>query len=181
MSDWSDVLSNFRSRVTDFAVEANTLFSGQETSKARVISLGQTRRRLSGFSSQQGEMLDQAVQCCEFGVYRAAHVMAWSAFVDLLEQKLGSDGLVKVHAAKPNWAKFQSVDELRENVPEHQLIEVGRELGLYGKTEMKSLQGLLAKRNECAHPSGYRPGLNESLGYLSEVVTRMERLSVKSF
>src|SRR5579864_1646335 len=155
MSDWADILAELRSQLSDFAVEANTLFSTQEKSSTRVISLDETRKRLFGLTSDQREMLQQAVECCEFGVYRAAHVMAWSAFVDLLERKLNSDSLAKVHTKRPNWAKFGTVDELRENVPEHQLIEVAREVGLLSKAETKSVFGLLAKRNECAHPSGF--------------------------
>ena len=47
-----------------------------------------------------------------------------------------------------------------------------RDLKLLGKGEHKSLQDLLSKRNESAHPSGYKPGLNEALGYVSELLNR---------
>jgi hypothetical protein len=65
-------------------------------------------------------------------------------------------------------------------VSEFQLIEASRDLGLAGKNEMKGLHGLLNKRNECAHPSNYYPGLNDTLGFISEVLMRIKNLQPKS-
>jgi hypothetical protein len=41
---------------------------------------------------------------------------------------------------------------------------------------VKALQGLLAKRNECAHPGNYEPSINDTLGYLDEMMKRIEAL-----
>jgi hypothetical protein len=41
---------------------------------------------------------------------------------------------------------------------------------------MKALHGLLNRRNECAHPSEYFPDLNQTLGYVSELFSRIEWL-----
>ena len=99
--------------------------------------------------------------------------------MDFLEEKLASDGLKKLRAIRPAW-KVATVEELRETVVEFQLIEVTRDLGLCTKTEMKALHGLLNKRNECAHPSDYFPSLNESLGYVSEILQRIGQLQPKN-
>lgn len=53
-----------------------------------------------------------------------------------------------------------------------------RRVGIYNKTVMKALQGLLNKRNESAHPSDYFPDMNETLGYMSEIFQRVERLKI---
>ncbi len=73
------------------------------------------------------------------------------------------DGFAKLHSLRPKWAVFTTVEDLRENIVEYQLLEVARDLGLLSKAAAKALLGLLSKRNECAHPSGYSPSLNESL------------------
>jgi hypothetical protein len=52
----------------------------------------------------------------------------------------------------------------------------GRTISLYNKTTMKALHGLLNKRNECAHPSGYFPDFNETLGFIGELFKRIEKL-----
>jgi hypothetical protein len=100
--------------------------------------------------------------------------MGWAAFMDFLEEKLASDGLTKVHLARPAWAKWPTMDDIRENISEHQIIEAARDVKLLNKAETKALIGSLSRRNECAHPSGYSPGLNEGLGFVGELFKRIE-------
>lgn len=105
--------------------------------------------------------------------------MAWAAFIDHFEEQLAADGLNAVAVARPKWPTT-GIEELRETVPEHQIIEVGRYVGLLTKNDVKALLGLLNKRNECAHPSTYDPALNETLGYVSELLRRIEKLASRS-
>jgi hypothetical protein len=106
--------------------------------------------------------------------------MAWAGFVDFLEEKLASDALRAVHRARPSWKRYQTLEELREHVPESQLIDAARELGLLSKSAAKTIQGMLSKRNECAHPSGFEPSLNDTLGYISELFARIKTLQGKT-
>lgn len=41
---------------------------------------------------------------------------------------------------------------------------------------MKSLHGLLHRRNQCAHPSDYYPDQNQALGYVGEVFIWLKSL-----
>lgn len=175
----TDAISEIVSRAVHFKEDAIDILSSQEGSRSRAISLDRTRKRIDGLSLQQDELFRQALICVQLGVHRAAHVIAWAAFIDFLERELASDNLQKVKQAKPGWALYRSVEDLRENVPEFQIIEAAREVGLLSKQETKAIQGLLAKRNECAHPSRYQPTLNESLGFVSELLTRIERIRSK--
>ena len=150
-----------------------------ETAPSRIVLLEDTYKRLGTLSLRQDELVRQALRCIENELFRAAHVMAWAGFMDFVEEKLSSDGLKKLHALRPAW-KASSVEELRESVVEYQLIEAARDLGLCTKTEGKALHGLLNKRNECAHPSNYFPSLNESLGYVSEVLQRIGQMQPKT-
>jgi hypothetical protein len=158
-----------------FEREAHKILSVHEAAPSRLVVLEGTYRTLSALSLSQDELIRQALRCIEAELYRAAHVMAWAGFMDFLEERLGSDGLVKLRAMRANW-KASSIEELRENVVEYQLIDVARDLGLCGKAEAKALHGMLSKRNECAHPSGYFPGLNETLGYVSELLNRIGQI-----
>jgi len=176
-----DIVQQWADRAARFAAAAHDLCGKHETSKtSRVISLTETWRELEGLSLLQESLVADALRCVERGVYRAAHVMAWAAFMDFLQSKLASDGLRAVHAARPAWKKFGTVEDLRENIVEYQLLEVARDVGLLSKPATKSLQGMLSKRNECAHPSAYEPGLNEALGYVSALLERMRTLRAKS-
>jgi hypothetical protein len=159
-------------KVRAFEQEAHTILSRHEGSRSRVVVLDKTYGELDKLSLRQDELLRQALRCAEAELYRAAHVMAWAGFMDFLEEKMASDGLNKLMSVRPKWP-YSTVEDLREHVNEFQLIESCRDLGLATKNEVKALHGLLNKRNECAHPSNFYPGLNETLGYISEVLRRI--------
>ena len=136
---------------------------------------------LASLSLKQDELFRQSLRCIENELYRAAHVLSWAGFIDFYEEKISAKKFKKLHAAYPAWSKYKTVDDLRENITEYQLIESGKTVRLLTKNEMKALHGLLNKRNECAHPSNYFPGLNDSLGYISELVQRIRHLQGKRF
>jgi hypothetical protein len=162
-----------------FSAEAHSILGKHESSPSRVVLLEDSYKKLTALTLKQDELMRQALRCMENELYRASHVMAWAGFMDFLEEKLGSDGFVKLRSVRTKWV-FASVEELRETVVEYQIIDAARDVGLCEKSEAKALQGLLNKRNECAHPSDFYPGLNESLGYFSEVLKRIETLRKKS-
>ena len=162
-----------------FEREAHSILGVHEGSRSRVVTLRDTFNKIDKLSIKQVDLLKQSLRCAEHELYRAAHVMAWAALMDLLEEKLASDGLVRLSQIRAKWP-YKSLEELRENVGEFQLIEAARELGLLSKNEMKALHGLLNKRNECAHPSDFFPDLNETLGFVAEVLRRTSTLMQKT-
>jgi len=161
-----------------FAAEAHALLGKHESSPSRVVLLEDSYRKLTALTLKQDDLMRQALRCMENELYRASHVMAWAGFMDFLEEKLGSDGFVKLRAARVKWV-FATVEELREGHVEYQIIDAAWDVGLCEKSEAKALQGLLNKRNECAHPSDFYPGLNETLGFFSELLQRIEVLRTK--
>jgi hypothetical protein len=166
-------------QVKAFEKEAHAILATHEASDSRVVILEESYDKLTKLTLKQDELFRQALRCVEHKLFRAAHVLAWAGFMDLLEEKLASDGLVKLRTAKAAW-KAGSVEELRETVVEYQLIEAAKDLGLCTKTEMKALHGMLNKRNECAHPNDFFPDMNITLGYISELLTRVATLQPKT-
>ena len=162
-----------------FEREAHAILATHEASASRVIVLSESYEKLTKLSLKQDELFRQALRCVEHALYRAAHVLAWAGFMDFLEEKLASDGLVKLRATYTAWS-VSSIEELREVIVEFQLIEAAKKLGLCTKTEMKALHGMLNKRNECAHPSDFYPDMNGSLGYISELLSRIKTLQGKT-
>jgi len=174
-------LKSLLAKVEGFEKEAHAILSTHETSGSRVVILEESYDKLTKLTLKQDELFRQALRCVEHQLFRAAHVLAWAGFMDLLEEKLVSDGLAQVKAAFPAWAaNAGSIEELREAVVEFQLIEAARKLGLCSKTEMKALHGMLNKRNECAHPNDFFPDMNITLGYISELLTRVATLQTKT-
>jgi len=165
--------------IGEFKRDVNIILSQIDSSKSRIVTLYETRKKLAKLSLLQESLFEQSFDCIEAGLFRAAHVMAWAAFMDYLEVKISSDGFKKLFRIRAKWSKYKTLEELRENVVEYQIIEACRDLGLLGKTECNSVKGYLSTRNECAHPSGYEPDMNDAIGYVSNLLNRIAKLQKK--
>lgn len=153
------------------------MLATHEAAQARTITLEDSYSKLNHLSLAQDELFRESLRAIEHHLYRAAHVLAWAGFMDFLHRLLTKD-IASLEKARPSW-HVKAADELREHA-DFASIEAGRSVGLYGKTIMKALHGLLNKRNECAHPSDFFPDLNETLGFLSELVQRISYLQSKN-
>lgn len=172
MTHLIELLSRFRS----FESEAHQILASIEASpQSRSINLTETIERVALMSAQQKDMLRQSLRCCEMGVFRASHVMAWSALIDRVQEIIASDGFLKLNTSFPRW-DITDIEKLRENHTEYSQIQAAKKIGILRKAEEKALHGLLSKRNECAHPSDFYPDLNQTLGYVAEVIFRFEKL-----
>jgi hypothetical protein len=175
-----DYYTRWMIRAQSFEREAHEILSLHEgASTSRVIVLEEAYESLVLLNIKQDDMMRQALRCAENGLYRAAHVMAWAACMDYIEEKLSADNMIKLKAARPSWPG-NDIHEMAEHISEYQLVETLRVLGLATKNETKALLDLLRRRNECAHPTGYLPQINETLGYIAEILQRISRLAPKS-
>ncbi|MDC7812412.1 hypothetical protein [Sphingomonas koreensis] len=173
MSDlaiWAD-------RIGRFKTEALQQFAHIENSRSRTITLNESYENLANLSLKQDDLFRQSLRCIEVGVYRAAHVMCWSATIDFLYGICEQDKFQTLNGVRQSWAITSSAD-LRENYTDFSVLEAMRAAGLIKKSEEKGFKGMLSRRNECAHPSDYLPGLNETLGYVSEAFKRIHALQV---
>ena len=176
----SDDYRAWAARAQRFELEAHGILSMHEDAAAsRVIVLEQAYESLMLLNIKQDDIMRQALRCAENGLYRAAHVMAWAACMDYLEEKLSADNMVKLRGVRPNW-RGRDIREMAEYVAEYQLIETLKAVGLTTKNETNALLDLLRRRNECAHPTGYLPQVNETLGYIAEIIQRITKLAPKS-
>jgi len=170
------LIKEYVKRISLFYIDAHNILSLHESSQSRIIILDKVYDKLGLLSIRQDEMIRQSLRCVENKLYAAAHVMAWAAIMDHIEEKIEKKGLNKLLKIRNKW-KLNTIEDLRENYPEHQILDAGKDLKLYTKSISKALKGLLNKRNECAHPSDYYPDLNQTLGYISEIISRIEMIS----
>jgi len=170
----------YATRAREFEAEVHQIFGLHESSRSRVVQLDESYKRLEQLSIKQDELMRQGLRCVEQGLFRAAHVMAWAAFMDFYEEVLARDGLIALRAARPSWNHAATIEELREYQAEYALLELAQPLHLALKNEMRALLALLNKRNQCAHPSSFTPDLNGALGYVSEVLHYIDLLEGKS-
>ena len=121
------VVRTLQAKARAFESEAHHVLAGHETSSSRSIELEETYRKLGGLSLTQDELFRQALRCLEERLYRAAHVMAWAGFIDLVTQTMIEDHRDQLRRARPEW-KFSDVEDLRENYAEYQLLDAARDL-----------------------------------------------------
>lgn len=174
MYDINRIIKN----VSNFEKEAHQILSIHETSKSRVVLLEQTYNKLEKLSLKQEDLFRQSLRCAENGLFRASYVMSWAACIDFVEEIMVRDDLERIKNVRPKW-KVNSIQDLREKFPESQILDAMKDAGYISKNENKAFHGLLNRRNECAHPSEYYPDLNSTLGYISEIFSRIESLQIK--
>ena len=174
------MLEDVLRRVNEFQKEAHQILSVDETSTSRVVILNYTYQNLAKLSLQQDEVLRQALRCVENKLYRAAHILAWTALIDLVENIFASDEFKKLKSVRTKW-KISCLDDLRDNYAEYQIIEACKDLKLATKGEIQMLHGFLGKRNLCAHPSDFFPDYNQTLGYIADILSTMKTLQSRPY
>ncbi|MBV6456933.1 MAG: hypothetical protein HONBIEJF_00037 [Fimbriimonadaceae bacterium] len=163
-----------------FVADSQKQFAKFEGSTSRVITLKETYDELAGLTQSQESLFKQALLAIEIGLHRAAVVLAWAAFMDVVQSKLASDGWKKVSSVRSTFPAAKTLEEIREQYTDHAFVSIAKECGLYGKGTMNSLHGALADRNQCAHPGAPDPGMNEALGYVSKLLKRAKEIQSKS-
>lgn len=161
---------------TNAQVELSRLLAKRETSTHRVMTVTESYEKLTRLNIKQDKLFREALQCAEHGLYRSAHVTSFAALMDFIHEWIAADAkrLTLIQSSYPTWNIKQAAD-LREQ-KDYTLFEVLKKQSLITNATMKALQGLLAKRNECAHPEDYEPGINDTLGYLDEMMKRIASL-----
>lgn len=167
-------------RVEAFRKEAHDILAIDETAKSRVVILSYTYSNLATLNVKQYELLKDALLCVQHDLFRPAHILAWNALIDLVEDIFASDNFNKLNSVRRRW-NISCLDDLRDNYPEYQIIEACKDLNLATKGEKKILHGLLSKRNLCAHPSNYNPDFNQTLGYVADILSSIKTLQTKPY
>ena len=172
----SDILRKARR----FEREAHEILATHESSISRAYLLDDTYKALSGLSLDQDQLLRQALRCVENKLFRAAHILAWTACIDLIQNKLGVDSFKQLNILRPTW-KIKTIEDLWERGNDFQLIEVCKNLRLVTEQEKRMLHSYLTKRNWCAHPSAFFPDYNQTLGYMTDILKNMDKIQKRSY
>ncbi len=140
------------------------------------MTLTESYDKLIKLNLKQDKLFREALQCAEHGLYRSAHVTSFAALMDFVHEWIAGDAtrLSVIQTNYPKW-NIKHAEDFRDQ-KDFTLFDVLKAQGLISNATMKALQGLLAKRNECAHPGNYEPSINDTLGYLDEMMKRIEAL-----
>ena len=151
-----------------FNEATDDILSKYELSPKRAIVIEQTYRKLNALNSKQEELIRESLKSIEVKLFRASVVLAWSAFIDYLEDLL----LRKVHTS-------MTKEKLQDTFNDSNIIDQLKSKDFLTTIQERSIRALLYKRNECAHPNSYNPDINQTLGYVSEIITRLGALMLQ--
>jgi len=167
-------LREYLEKVSMFAREAESVFASCESSPHRITTLEASFKRLKKLSLRQEELFSQSLNCAKNHLFKASYVMAWAAFMDFLYDKL-DENFSAIKKAYPKW-NAQDSEELRKEKGEYQILEAAKKVKLFNHETEEILKGYLRRRHQCAHPTGYNPDINTTLGYISELLGIIEKI-----
>ncbi len=150
---------------------AHTVLAVHETAQSRVVILEDMVKRLSGAPVDVQEYFKESIQCLESSLFRAAVVFSWAGHFDVFIERLFALHEDEIRSKRAKWL-FKDLIELRERYPESQILDVGKEVRFISKAKLRIVQGQLSERNQCAHPTMYKPSLNAAIGYVDAMVSQ---------
>lgn len=148
---------------------AHETLAKHESAASRVIILERVSKNLSGAPVDVQDYFSEAVTCLENKLYRSGIVLAWAGHFHLLCETLLQIKIDDLRRARPSW-NFKDAPELKETCPESQILTAAKDINFITKPMLRILDGQLSVRNQCAHPTLYRPSMNEAIGYVDAMI-----------
>ena len=162
-------VDEYRRRVEAATREAHKALSVVEGAGSRCVLLEDLTKSLADLPLDVQDYFSEALECLQLGMRRAPIVFSWAGFFSVFSSTLHSRHEGDVRVQRPKW-KFTSLEELTEAYPESQILDVAKDVGFIGKGNLRKYQGQLSERNQCAHPTLYKPTLNVAIGYLDQMI-----------
>ena len=163
------VLEVWTSRASKARSAAHRALAKHESAASRVVLLEDLTKSLSGTPVDVQDYFSEAISCLENKLYRSGIVLAWAGhfhvFSEVCYQKHEDD----IRHARPKWI-FRDLTELKESVAESQFLIVAKDVRFTSKAQLRVLDGQLSVRNQCAHPTLYRPSMNAAIGYVDDMI-----------
>lgn len=123
--------------------------------------------RISGLA-RLAEGLEEARACIDHGLPRPAYVSAWNGYVALALTFLSAADFAAIREIRPSW-KVTSIEDLSMKTSGAELLRMLAELDLTAGDMADLLPLLLQSRNDCAHPTSFRPTAAEANDYVVAV------------
>lgn len=165
-----DAINEWLRRAGVAKYEAHRILATHEGSTtSRIILLEDLMKALSGLPVDVEDYFKESIICLESNLLRAAVVLSWSGFFHVLAEKLFNDHEAALRSSRAKW-KFSNLTELKENYSEFAILEACKEVKLINKAKLREYQGQLSKRNQCAHPTLFKPSPNSAIGFVDEML-----------
>lgn len=148
---------------------AHQALAHHESAASRIVLLEDLAKSLSGTPVDVQDYFSEAISCLEGKLYRSGVVLSWAGFFHVFAENLFAQHETDIRAKRLKWT-FKDLDELKETRAESQLIIVAKDVKFINRAACRKLDGQLAERNQCAHPTLYRPSMNAAIGYVDDMI-----------
>ena len=103
--------------------------------------------------------VEEAIQCYEVALYRAAIVMSWIGAVAVLHSHVHAQHMKRFNAeakrVNPRWRDARTTDDL-SRMREADFLDRIAALSIIGQDVKRELVNCLARRNSCGHPNSLK-------------------------
>lgn len=118
--------------------------------------------------------VNEAVECFEYGLFRAAVVLSWVGAVSVLYKEVIDYHLAGFNAEalrrNPKWKSATSIDDLAVGVKEKDFLDILQAISVIGKNTKQELVNCLERRNSCGHPNSYKIGENVVTAHIETLI-----------
>jgi hypothetical protein len=119
------------------------------------------------------DYVEEAVHCLRAGALRASIVFLWTGAVRVLHTNLLGMGVSPLNAAlqkhDPKARQVSKIDDFAY-IKDAVLLLAAVDLGVLDKAQKTILQSALDVRNQCGHPTKYRPGIKKVASIIEDLV-----------
>jgi hypothetical protein len=162
-------IADWTARTVKARRAAHRALGEHESAASRVILLEDLAKSLSGTPVDVQDYFREAICCLEGKLYRSAIVVAWAGFFHVFSDTLYTRHEAAIRTYRPKWS-FKEMAELREAIGESHLLIVAKDVKFITKAQLRIYDGQLSERNQCAHPTLYRPSMNTAIGYVDTMI-----------
>jgi hypothetical protein len=162
-------LEDWTARASKARRAAHRALSKHESAASRVVLLEDLTKSLSGTPVDVQDYFSEAIACLESELYRSGIVLAWAGHFHVFSEQFYQKHESDIRTARPKWS-FKDLSELKESVAESHFLIVAKDVKFTTRAKLRILDGQLSLRNQCAHPTLYRPSMNAAIGYVDDMI-----------
>ena len=150
------------------------------TKKAeRVPEVNELRQEIKSLGVGELDYFSEGLDCIQYAqAPRAAIVLGWTGFIDLLQNKIGKDNydslntILKTafHGVYKKKSQIATKQDLCDLFDDAVLLEAGKKLGFFDKHVYTQLNAMRDERNNCAHVQEYAVTVRIALGFYAKLI-----------
>ena len=141
------------------------LITDSRNINSRVILLKDLTVELNDLPVDISDYFKEAISTLQSGFTRSSIVFSWAGFFHVFCSGLYNKYESMIRAERPKW-KLSTLAEFKDYQAESNIIDIAKVVGFINKNELKIYQGNLAIRNQCAHPTLYKPMMNQAIAFV---------------